>query len=687
MLRNLFRRIGIVILFFSLGLPFRIQAQSSLDSLENLLCSELEDSIRLSVLNQLAYYYDADSLKVSRYSFEAISLAETREDYLTLSTAYTNLGWMYLQRGYYPQSKWAWDLGIQAAAKTTNRVAEARACNGMGMLYEAQGLYDQALEYHLRSLKILEEENYGAGLAAAYSNIGVIYVNLNNFETARAYYRKAIELDSLRDDKSGLASDYNNLATSYQLEEKPEQALEYILKSFELKKELGDQRQLASAYSNLGEVYYQLGDFAKSIEASRKSLAIYEELQVKTRMANPLNNLGLALAGSGNFPKGLESAQRGLAFAKEIGESIAIQASLSAIAEIHRLSGNHEMAYESYITYQEYLDSLNAVEHERKMAYLMADYRFQTERDSLNTVQKEERNLFRTELDDRAQQQFSTYILLALSVALLLVVLWFFREKSKSNRILRCQAEALEKAQQEIEIRNDELEALNASKDRVFSIVAHDLRSPINSLQGLMMLFNSSTDLSPAELKDYVSRLTGSVESIAGLLENLLFWAKTQMRGTAELNPEGQNLELFVEESLSLLAEGARQKDLEMQMSIPSDLPRVKVDADVLRFLLRNLLNNAHKFSRPKGRINLGAEVQGDAIKVSIQDEGVGMDEARCAELFENFVSSSTGTNSEAGTGLGLMLCKEFLCLSGGTIGVESELGKGSTFWFSLPQA
>lgn len=674
-----------MILFFSLALPFQVLGQSSLDSLENLLNSELEDSTRLSVLNQLAYYYDADSLKVSAYSFEAISIAENREDYLSLSTAYTNLGWMYLQRGYYPKSRWAWDLGIQAAAKTTNRVAEARACNGMGILYEAQGLYDQALGYHLRSLKILEEENYSAGLAAAYSNIGVIYVNLNNFETARAYYRKAIELDSLNQSKSGLASDYNNLATSFQQEENPEQALVYILKSFELKKEFADQGQLASAYSNLGEIYYQLGDFDKSIEASRKSLSIYKELQVKTRMANPFTNLGLALAANGDYTGGLESVQKGLQLAKEIGESVAIQAGLSAIAEIHRLSGNYELAYQSYLTYQVYLDSLNAMQHERKMAYLMADYQFERERDSLNTLQREERNLFKNELDVRAQQQFSTYLILGISVALLLVLLWFFREKSKSNRTLRCQAEALENAQKEIKARNKDLKVLNATKDRVFSIVAHDLRSPINSLQGLMMLFNSSSDLPEAELKEFVSRLTGSVESISSLLENLLFWAKTQMTGSSELNPEEQNLSIYVDEAISLLAEGARQKELETEIRISADLPRVEVDADVLRFLLRNLLNNAHKFSFHQGPIKIEAQTQEGAVKVSIQDYGVGMSESRRTELFRDFVASSAGTDAESGTGLGLMLCKEFLCLSGGTIGVESEAGKGSTFWFTLP--
>jgi signal transduction histidine kinase len=243
-------------------------------------------------------------------------------------------------------------------------------------------------------------------------------------------------------------------------------------------------------------------------------------------------------------------------------------------------------------------------------------------------------------------------------------------------------------AEQEIKKRNEQLSQVNAEKDKFFSIIAHDLKSPFTGLLGMTeMMAAEDDDITKAELLKFGKEMHGAVLTIFRLIENLLDWAQMQ-KGSISFAPEPLCLQTVVSQSVEL----AKQRALQKGISIINDVPEtVKIEADKLMVgtILRNLISNAVKFTKREGIITVSATAKGNGmIEVSVRDTGVGMNKDVMGKLFKlEEKISSTGTDGERSNGLGLLLCKEFVQRHGGSIYAKSELGKGSVFSFTIPMA
>ncbi len=234
------------------------------------------------------------------------------------------------------------------------------------------------------------------------------------------------------------------------------------------------------------------------------------------------------------------------------------------------------------------------------------------------------------------------------------------------------------------------LQELNATKDKFFSIIAHDLKSPFNTMLGFSkLLINDFDTYSVPEQKKLLNYLSQDIQNTYKLLENLLMWSHTQ-RGKIEFNPDRLNLYLFVNEALEVLNQTASNKLISVKNKVSENI-FVNADSAMLAIILRNLISNAIKFTHQEGEICINAQSKLDInnqkyIELSVKDSGVGIAKEKQAQLFKISKNiSTTGTEGETGTGLGLILCKEFVEKHGGKIWVESEEGKGSEFIFTLP--
>jgi signal transduction histidine kinase len=232
---------------------------------------------------------------------------------------------------------------------------------------------------------------------------------------------------------------------------------------------------------------------------------------------------------------------------------------------------------------------------------------------------------------------------------------------------------------------NIQLKDLNSSKDKLFSIIAHDLKNPFSVILGYSKLLATQFQTFTEENRiKYVDRIFQSTKAVYNLLDNLLNWADTQIN-SLNLNREKVDLQQTIHDTIILLNENSAKKDLEITSNLSESL-YVYADANMLSSVIQNLLTNAIKFTPHGGKIDIHLSKTNKKVQVSIADSGIGMSEELVGNIFKIDKSTSRkGTNGERGTGLGLILCKEFITKNKGDIWVESKPEQGSTFYFTLP--
>jgi len=241
------------------------------------------------------------------------------------------------------------------------------------------------------------------------------------------------------------------------------------------------------------------------------------------------------------------------------------------------------------------------------------------------------------------------------------------------------------KAQKALKESKEHLEELNASKDKFFSVISHDLRTPFNAIIGFSeLLWKNVHEFTTAEIKKIAEDLYRTGKETFELLTNLLEWSRSQ-RGKIEYKPSRLILKDLVHHALKIHEEYAKKKDIMISVTIP-DAMAVFADENMVMTILRNLVSNAIKFTRPGGSVRIRSEKKNKTIHISVIDNGIGIDSEHLDHIFSlNKTIASSGTSGEPGSGLGLLLCKEFVEKNKGRIWVESTAGAGTTFVFTLP--
>jgi signal transduction histidine kinase len=256
------------------------------------------------------------------------------------------------------------------------------------------------------------------------------------------------------------------------------------------------------------------------------------------------------------------------------------------------------------------------------------------------------------------------------------------RALHKKNLEIKKQKEVIDQKAILLETQRAELAELNSLKNKLFSVISHDLKSPMYALRNLFKNMHHY-DLPAEEIKLMVPEVMTDLNYTIGLMENLLQWSKTQMQADT-IRAEEVDISQLIKEVLQILHLQADAKKVYIESKIDTPV-FAYVDRDMINLVLRNLLSNAIKFTPDEGKICIGVNELSSFIEVYVQDSGTGISKEAMIKINENNFYTTKGTSSESGTGLGLMLCKEFLAKNGGQMHIESEPGKGSTFSFTLP--
>lgn len=285
------------------------------------------------------------------------------------------------------------------------------------------------------------------------------------------------------------------------------------------------------------------------------------------------------------------------------------------------------------------------------------------------------------------------FVNLVIWVLLFVVFLYYFKKQNigyqklietKNDELEQNKIQLLEQ-KSELEKSNNQLQKLNKAKEKLFSIIAHDIRTPISGLKTSLELFNQNI-ISKEEFEELSKELSVRVNQMQANLDNLLEWSQSQMKGI-DIVQQKQALKPLVLDTLNLLQQNLSIKNIKIDLDIPEHC-WIYADTNHIKLIIRNLVSNAIKFSYAGGSVLLKAEKEKDIVFFSVKDTGIGMPKEKAASIFQQTeIVSQYGTLNEKGTGLGLVLCKEFSEKNGGKIWAESEPGQGSIFTFSVPAA
>lgn len=261
----------------------------------------------------------------------------------------------------------------------------------------------------------------------------------------------------------------------------------------------------------------------------------------------------------------------------------------------------------------------------------------------------------------------------------------FEKQTAFSGTILLCREITDRKiVENKLKLQAEELEKSNELKNKLFSIIAHDLRNPILSLKEIMNLFNEGV-ISEEEIRSYLPLISKNIKNTSSLLENLLIWSRSQLKGE-RIHPTSFNIRLATILQIQILESSANEKGIQIDNKIKED-QHVFADRDMIELVIRNLLSNAIKYCRQGDKITICSSIEQNDVKICIIDTGVGIASENISKLFGMSNYTTVGTNKEEGTGLGLLMCREFVEKNKGIIWVESEIGKGSKFCFTVPES
>jgi signal transduction histidine kinase len=609
-----------------------------------------------------------------------------------------NLGIIFSDQGEYDRALRHYRRSLEVFQQTGDQAKRAAALGNIGLVYWHQGNYPRALDYYRRSLRLSESLGDLGRVANTLSNIGNLYAEQHAYGEALDYYRRSLETNERIGNRAGLVPTRINIGNVYRNQGAYQQALQAYQQGRERAQSIGDAPQLVYADLNTGETYFELDQPLRAKEYLQKAIDRADALGMRAEAAQARSLLARALLAEDRAVEAYPLARQALDSAQAAGRIDFIRDAAYVGYQVLEKMGRPTEALRTYKLFVRMRDSLKSEENQRATIRLEYQHQYQRQalEDSLAFVRQQEVKDLEIRNQQAALQQQRWAIAgasggaLALGV-LTLVLVQTNRKRRQAYRLvleqknrMQKQAEELQELNALVSQQNERLQGLNTLKDKLFSVISHDMRQPMNHLDSVLELARDDV-FSDSELKEVLQSIQPTFRATNEMLHNLLHWARTQLKG-ASLYPKAFNLSDAAQKAVKLFEPQRELKNLRLYPDFPPDL-YAYADEQAAQLVLRNLLGNAMKFTPKGGHISLRIRTEGQFVRVEVRDSGQGVPPRLRETLFHSEGHSTVGTAGEKGTGLGLMLCREYVEQSGGSIGLESEEGVGSTFWFTLPVA
>jgi signal transduction histidine kinase len=632
--KKLKKLILIILMFFVHNLFSQNEENKIIDSLKTELINAKEDTSKVKILNQLTSnnFYQKPKIAI-QYGISALQLS--------------------LKAG--------WRKGI--AISNTN----------LGICYWVEANYPTSINHFQKSLLCYQDLKDLNGISSAYNHLGLLHVEINNYNKAFVYFFKAYKINQITKDKVAIGYNLSSIAKAFYKIKNHEKAIDYYIKSTLVYRLLWDKNGEGDSYNKIAKIYEDQQQYNKAILYYQKALTLFDD-RAKYFLTDSYLGIGrsyynLTLDPKNNKAKNLNLSllylNKALKIFTEWKTFDKINECHEVLHKAYKDSGNYKLALEHFEKYIEIKENILSYKNEFKLGELRNKKEIE-----LSNKQIEIQNL-KIKSDSR---KLYLLVIVTFSIALLLFLfLKLYISKRKTNNIL------LEK--------NREISNISKQKDRFFSIIAHDLKGPFAGFLGLTELLAEELDnMEKEEIQFAAINMRNSAYSLSGLLDNLLEWSRMEQR-LLPFFPKKYNLSKIVKECTVTQKEAINKKDIQVETIIDESI-EIYADHHILQSVIRNILSNAVKFTPRGGSIKIQCKENDANTIISITDTGIGMDAKMIENIFKLDVKNNRkGTEDEPSSGLGLILCKEFIEKHGGKIWIESVVNKGSVFYFCFPHA
>ncbi|MEK6476536.1 tetratricopeptide repeat-containing sensor histidine kinase [Catalinimonas sp. 4WD22] len=594
----------------------------------------------------------------------------------TPDTSHVLLLQQIMEKYMYDNPDSAISLGEEAlelSKQQQYKKGEMRTLYILGKAYYIKGAYNLALEHNMRALELSKDLKDQAGYVRGLNTIGLVYIGQHNYSTALKELFNAAELNIALKDSSQLIKNYFNIGLCYDELSNYDSAIFYVEKVILIAKKIRDYRMIVMSHNRLGEVCFHMKKYTEA-------LAYYQRVLQDTSYSSKWESsfayagLGQTYYALGKYQQCVEHALKGYELARDMNAKWDMERALRILSDGYAALENFDQAYHYHKLYKAYSDSLYSEAKEREINFL-----------HLQQKEAENQQLAHENRLQHQENRLSKLIIVIISLVTLFFVIaasLIYRsnwQKKKLNKLLIERNANIASQKERIAEQNEELSALNTTKDQLFSVISHDLKSPFASIMGTFELIGEGL-LDLEEQKMILKELHRKVATVSEMLNNLLYWANSQQKGISAVFLK-VNLPGVVDSILAVSTILAQEKKVSIEhTSVRSKF--IYADPDHVKIVLQNIIGNAIKFTPEGNDIHIFYSENETYFAVHVKDSGVGIPADKLDKIFVETGQSisSRGTNREKGTGIGLMLVKQFVQGNEGKLEVSSKTGEGSEF-------
>ena len=688
----------IIALFFGFccmnTIQLQAQDQQKIDSIQLLNAVEKNQKTLVENYNKLSYLFGSINIDSSLfYSNKALLKAEELGCKKELAVAYSYIARGMIEKGNLTGSIENFSKALTLFEKERDSINILDCLRGLSYVTSYGASQLKSLNYNLKALNYAEGLKDTITMSIIYNNIGSIYKKLDNYNSSLFYFQKSLDLELSKPNSSvsDLAISYSNIGVLKVENNKFKEAEADYINVKKLMPDVESEYLQSYLFLSLSGYYTGIKKFNLAEKYIDSATIICEQYNFKQIKSRAYRKKAEWYFYQNLFKESITYFNKCLEYSTSIGVYEEFPEIYKKRGEAYSKLGLYKNAFLSLQKANAAIASLK----NNSVASFLSDFDDQMRKSEIEKHQFEQA-LKDHQLENEATKKkvlIGRVIIVILTLLFIIVVIvFYFLRVRKDNKVLKQQHETINNQKlllqnniQKLEVKEAKLQELNATKDKFFSIIAHDLKSPFNAILGFSNLlaenYNSYDD---GKRKEMISQIEKASESAFNLLENLLNWARSQ-RNFIEIKREKHHLKSLIDAGVLAYLGASSMKKINVKNMINEEL-EVCADSSTIKIVFSNLFSNAIKFSEVGGEILLTAQVSKNMVEICFQDAGIGMDASILESLFK--VEKNVrriGTLNEKGTGLGLILCHEFVEKNNGKIRVESEEGVGSKFYVSLP--